>query len=332
MATDPSDKGSAILLDVENLTIAARRDSRSGRLNDQVFLKAALVKITDIARRYGSIKRAAAALSLPPLLDGAPVLQNEKDSRRHCRRATVALVPLLADKGFEVTIVPAGENAADWVLHRFGVGLAGTESVGAVVICTGDGGEPFRQTARTLLNAGKKIHIISYDRLPASLKFDGAACSLLAGEIRLALSEELPEDVAESSAEEANAAEAIVESSVNGKSALYNLKRAYIEVLKGMNRDKFDAERPEFTKLNQAIWAFQNHYYRHRQSLTMKEAKDVLRHKLPAFSDDEITAISIALVDRSDLFMPDRRHSFNFNSELLKKLSPQVSCPVPTPR
>ncbi|MDP3947930.1 MAG: NYN domain-containing protein, partial [bacterium] len=173
----PKGEECAILLDIENLFFAACGDPMASEASSRNKLLGRIIGyVKELALGYAPRVRSYAALGF---------------SQRHKSVSWISFV--LAKADFRVMIVPAGPNAADTALRDLGLLLAVDDNVGAVVLATGDGREPFPELLEILLEAGKRVHVVSYDGAPLSMHIEGVEHTSLAPHLRILLEEETAE-------------------------------------------------------------------------------------------------------------------------------------------
>lgn len=158
----------AILLDIENLLFSALGDAAAYEASKNKVVEQIIGAVSAIGRRHAPTVRSYAALGF---------------ARKQKEVSWIALV--LAKAGFRTMIVPAGPNAADAALRDFGLLLSINNAVATVVLATGDGKEPFPELLELLLEAGKRVHVVSYDGAPWSMHAEGVEHSSLAPHLRL---------------------------------------------------------------------------------------------------------------------------------------------------
>ena len=160
-------------MDIENIGIAAKKDLKSkGKVGLAPLIRAAVVHIKAIAEGYAPSGPTVAALAL-----------------MGDRKSMARILAELVDEGFRVSVVPPGSSAADWALYDAGLMCAADERVGTVVLATGDGREPFPELLEILLEAGKRVHVVSYDGAPFRMHIEGVEHTSLAPYLRLRLEE-----------------------------------------------------------------------------------------------------------------------------------------------
>ena len=179
-------KKSIILMDVENIWFGIlRAPDFEGVRKKNVLLRAAVVALeravrsleNEVAERWG-------AIAIPPLFrsgpDGVSATTNS-GRREQVKRA----VETLADWGYNIVTVKEGGDAADNALCRVGEAFLANDEIKTVVLGTGDGKEPFATLVSRFVEAGKKVHCISYCRTPLVIKRRGdVTYSLLVEEVR----------------------------------------------------------------------------------------------------------------------------------------------------
>lgn len=179
--------GVAILLDFENLFFQARNDSSLGGYSDEMIALAIAAALDEIAQKQGTILQRFGAFSLLP---------SKKTNHRRRRQMGSWLLILqgLTDCGYRFLLVRHGDDAADRSIADIGLQVVTTSGAKTCVLATGDGKEPFPSLCDSLTAKGVKIHVVSYDYVPASVKErPDITSSIIAGSVLRLLAEVLPQ-------------------------------------------------------------------------------------------------------------------------------------------
>lgn len=336
---ESSARGSVILMDVENLIIQAKRDERC-ELNAVSVLKSAISQADKIAAGFGPLIRADAALSSPK--SGARAGDGSASQRvAPIRKDNSRLTQCLIDSDFtSVILVPQGKDHADWALYEVGILVSKDPRVRGVVLCTGDGGEPFFKLVQALLSAGKLVHVVSYDRTPQSLKNLNLPSSLLVSDIRL---ESVEVEVAEDDSEAAPVApsnESSAKEDVGGVLAdrAASIKRppSFRSVIKAIKQSRADKESEIYKKLGSSMWFFirelpkkiaeeraKRVLGRDPDLLSPKYLIDILAAEMKGkLTGDEAREIVHALCEYSDFFELVKKYKQNPSCDLLRQVRP----------
>ena len=171
----------ALILDVENIVSAIRKDEKLEKLPAGELLSLAINVIGALARkRYGQVEVAYAALALP---DGfGQGMRRTKEALKN--------VEILVRHGFSVFVVAAGRDAADMALcQEVSAILQANPKVDTVLLCTEDGGLHFRDLMSHIWGANKEVGIVAYDNPAQVLRATWPRIELICGQLRIAASE-----------------------------------------------------------------------------------------------------------------------------------------------
>lgn len=175
-----------VLFDVENFYYAGLHDSQNTGFDATRIIPCSVRAIELIAHTYGSIRARISALALPRLNSNGTASAIVK-----ARAAVTKTVERLSDYGFDVPVVLPRKNAADDWLCEIGLLWAEKQEVDTVILATRDAEEPFFSFIQKLLERGKKIHIVTYDSIPARIAKIGPDIPItcIAADIRISLQE-----------------------------------------------------------------------------------------------------------------------------------------------
>ncbi|MDO8466938.1 MAG: hypothetical protein Q7S83_02230 [bacterium] len=342
-------KGSVILMDVENLTIQARHDDGCS-LTDVKVLNLAIDQADRIAGQFGPLIRADAALSAPKSV----VHGESADIRKKpvaMRKDNSRMMQCLIDRDFtSVILVPQGKDSADLALCEIGLLMANDARVQGVVLCTGDGGEPFFKLVQALIVAGKLVHVISYDHIPQSLKNLNLPCSLLVSDVRLASAEPEEKEIDSEailllpSCEVLEADPPPPERADGGgiggvlacRAASVKRPPSFRSVLRAVKECNADTSSETYAKLRDALWFLAKELPRRMleerakrvpgrdpELLSPKYTIEVLEKGMKeSLTSEEAKEIVFALEQCSDFFEPVKKFRFNPASDLLKQIKP----------
>lgn len=304
--------GVGILLDAENIVIQARHDEAC-RLKDLAVLDLVIHQALSGIAKGSQLIRADAAVSVP--LSGEC---RGSQKRYGIPKDTVRIVQHLIDCRFtSVALVQRGADSADWQIYRSGISMASDERIDKVILCTGDGGEPFVKLVGSLLAAGKSVELVAYDKISQSMKSFPASHSLIFPAVHLA-SAELVE---RSEMAQSGVAPGVMTTTDGPQGRRTHL---FQEVLRKIADGSDDYNDPVHKKFRSVVWFL-------ARAMPKERTRDFSQHRLiemvarglaKEISEPEAREIIFDLCKNSDLFAVDPRFALNEKSTLLKKLKP----------
>ncbi|MBI2037092.1 MAG: NYN domain-containing protein [Candidatus Liptonbacteria bacterium] len=283
----------AILLDIENILFAACDDAAARSASKNKLAGYIIGYVSELAQGYAPSVRSYAALGF---------------ARKQKNVSWISFA--LAKAGFRTMIVPAGPNAADTALRDLGLLLAVDDTVGTVILATGDGREPFPELLEILLGCGKRVHVVSYDGAPFRMHIEGVEHSSLAPHLRIFLEEEDAAEPPQAAAPEADEAEATA-TAVGGAplEAVGITKRMYREAvqailvgasIEGLKRPVANLADAYEIYENELAWGHDRRFSFGRLLGVLEAAR--ASGSLQAASAEEVGWIANALVKFTDIF------------------------------
>lgn len=151
----------AVILDIENLLFGSSHD-KEVKFHVRDLTKKIADFICQTSETFGPIAHKYSVISMMPKNGNHKTWQKRED--------TCTIVKALTGKGFVVTVVPKGEDAADKVLYAFGASLKNDANISTFVIGSGDGRGPIFSLINELKESGKTVHVVAYDSKPAAVR------------------------------------------------------------------------------------------------------------------------------------------------------------------
>ena len=303
---------SAVIVDIENLLIAARNDLRNRGLKVSIedIAKAICGQIFYSAQELGLLNYLYGAISLPSVsgLKGAEA-PSQDSGRYQARKEIWKAAQVFIDSGFEVRIVQSSENAADNVLLKLAKEIARDTHIENVFLCSGDGQEPFPTIVQLLKDWRKTVYVISYDQPPASMR-NLFECFMIGQRVRLffeegkKLVENIP--VTPESAEEAKEV----------KPKKENFAEIYREVVMVIKSAKPISRPVHHERLLRAVHAIEiNFPHTYQSTSSLHRLIAILEREFPQVESEELRKLVFAITDHTDLYFLVDHFGINAHSK-----------------
>lgn len=298
---------SIVLLDIENLMIAAKRDEHV-KMSEKNIVSYICHHLRGLLPDFSS-ENVYAAVSLPANLAEDVTQNNQEKDKRFKQRKSIfnSVISTLADNDFTVLVVAKDPDAADNALCKIGHQFLDDPSVATLVLATEDGKDPFLSLARQTLQKKKSVRIVAYDKAPDSMKEFNLETMFIAMYFRVVQSE-IISDVPKPQA---------AVQKLPTESSRYKL--AIREVYEGGTRL---SENHEFLSKLRAVVAFlESRYCRGYQKVSLgamlNELEINLEYKIPKA---ELKTILHSLIDFTDLFQKTNMYMLSPMSEFTKRI------------
>src|SRR3989338_8107997 len=304
---------SAVLLDIENLFIAVRKDlkNKNVRAGAKDIAEVLCGIILKFAGGRGRLKYLLGAVSLPHVSSNPDI---DESGKYRVRKDMADVIQVFVDNGFEVMVKSSSYNAADFLLEKLARETKEDAEVEEVFLCSGDGQDPFPKIVNGLKEAGKRVSVIVYDKIPRGLR-EANNFILLNEQVHLELDESV-----ESGGLVLRQPE-ISETNVNELPKKESLVKIYRNIIRDVKDGKNPKTRLYFERLCRALSVWEK-YFRRLNNLPFSAHRLILilDNEFPEFESGEHRTLFYAVLDCTDFFLATVRYRVRTESRFLAKL------------